>query len=39
VDVADEPDSRHFFVEFKDKLKTRFQQTDIWLTTVLIEAL
>ena len=39
VDVPDEPESRQFFVEFKDRLKARFQQLDIWLTTSLIEAL
>ena len=39
VDVADEPESRQFFVEFKEKLKARFQQLDIWLTTYLIEVL
>ena len=39
VDVADEPESRQFFVEFKDRLKGRFQQLDIWLTTYLIEVL
>jgi hypothetical protein len=39
VDVADVPESRQFFVEFKDRLKARFQQLDIWLTTYLIEVL
>ena len=39
VDVPDEPESRQFFVEFKDRLKARFQQLDIWLTTYLIEVL
>ena len=39
VDVADEPESRHFFVEHKERLKARFQQLDIWLTTYLIEVL
>jgi hypothetical protein len=39
VDVADELESRQFFVEFKEKLKARFQQLDIWLTTYLIEVL
>jgi hypothetical protein len=39
VDVPDEPESRQFFVEFKERLKARFQQLDIWLTTYLIEAL
>ena len=39
VDVADEPESRQFFVEFKERVKARFQQLDIWLTTYLIEVL
>jgi hypothetical protein len=39
VDVPDEPESRQFFVELKDRLKARFQQLDIWLTTYPIEVL
>ncbi len=39
VDVADEPENRQFFVEFKERLKERFQQIDIWLTTYLIEVI
>ena len=39
VDVADEPESRDYFVEFKTKLMVRFQQLDIWMTTYLIEVL
>lgn len=39
VDVEDAPSSREFFTEFKERLKTRFQQLDIWLTTYLVEAL
>ncbi len=39
VDVADEPANREFFVEFKERLKSRFQQLDIWLTTYPIEVL
>jgi hypothetical protein len=39
VDVADEPAHRLFFLEFKEQLKGRFQQLDIWMTTYLIEAL
>jgi hypothetical protein len=39
VDVADLPEARDFFVEFKERLKTRFQQLDIWLTTYPIEVL
>ena len=39
VDVPDVPESREFFVAFKERLKTRFQQLDIWMTTYLIEVL
>ncbi len=39
VDVADEPEHRRFFVEFKGRLKVRFQQIDIWMTTYPIEVL
>jgi hypothetical protein len=39
VDVEDDPTHRDFFVAFKDVLKSRFQQLDIWLTTYLIEVL
>jgi len=39
VDTSDEPESREFFVQFKERLKGRFRQLDIWLTTYLIEVL
>ena len=39
VDVPDEPETRLFFVEYKERLKARFQQLDIWMTTYLIEVL
>ena len=39
VDVSDVPENRQFFVEFKERLKGRFQQLDIWLATYLIEVL
>ena len=39
VDVADVPDSRSFFLEFKERMKARFQQRDIWLATYLIEVM
>jgi hypothetical protein len=39
LDVADTPENRKFFEEFKDLLKTRFRQLDIWVTTYPIEAL
>lgn len=37
VDVPDLPDSRQFFLEFKERLKARFRQIDIWITTYPIE--
>jgi hypothetical protein len=37
VDVEDTPEHRQFFVLFKEQLKQRFQQEDIWLTTFPIE--
>jgi hypothetical protein len=39
VDVDDEPEHRRFFLEFKERIKLRFQQLDIWMTTYLIEVL
>lgn len=39
VDVTEEPEHRRFFVEFKERLKARFQQIDIWMTTYPIEVL
>ena len=39
VDVADNNDTRAFFVSYKEHLKTRFQQLDIWRTTYPIEVI
>ena len=39
VDVSDLPENRDYFIEYKEKLKARFQQIDIWMTTYLIEVL
>jgi len=39
IDVADAQQNREFFVQFKERLKTRFQQLDIWLTSYPIEVL
>lgn len=39
VDVPDAPESRAYFVECKERLKVRFEQIDIWMTTYLIEVL
>jgi hypothetical protein len=37
VDVADVPENRQFFQDFKERLKSRFQQLDIWMTTYSID--
>jgi hypothetical protein len=37
VDVPDTAQNREFFIRFKEILKGRFQQLDIWLTTFPIE--
>ena len=39
ADVPDVPENRQFFDEFKQPLKTRFNQIDIWMTTYPIEVL
>lgn len=39
IDVGDTPDHRQFFLEFKAKLKDRFKQLEIWMTTYSIEVL
>ena len=37
VDVPDTEENRQFFVEFKEVLKKRFDQIDIWMTTFPLE--
>lgn len=37
VDVPDTPETQLFFREFKERLKERFRQIDIWMTSHLIE--
>jgi hypothetical protein len=39
VDVADEPEHRQFFLEFKERLKVRFGQLEIWMTTYSVDVL
>lgn len=39
VDVIDDADNLTFFREFKERLKTRFEQVDIWLTSHPIDVL
>ena len=37
VDVPDVPESREFFIDFKERIKLRFDQLDIWMTTFPID--
>ena len=39
ADVPEIPENREFFSEFKERLKLRFQQIDIWMTTYPIDVL
>lgn len=39
VDVPDHLETRQFFQEFKERIKARFQQLDIWMTTYPVEVL
>ncbi len=39
VDVPDPPENRHFFINLKSHLKSRFKQLDIWMTTYPVEVL
>lgn len=37
VDVPDKASAKKFFKEFKERLKERFQQVDIWITTYPVD--
>jgi hypothetical protein len=39
ADVGDVPENIQFFAELKERLKARFQQLDIWVTTHVIDVL
>ena len=39
VDAPDHPDTRQFFLEFKESLKIALKQIDIWMTTYPIEVI
>jgi hypothetical protein len=39
VDVPDLPAHRVFFTEFKQRLKQRFKQVDVWITSHLIDVI
>ena len=37
IDVPDTDDSVEFFVKFKETLKERFQQVEVWITSYSID--
>ena len=39
VDAQDSPEHRRFFIDLKQRLRSRFQQLDIWLTVHPVELL
>ena len=39
VDVPDTVENRQFFIDFKERLKERFQQVDVWMTTYPLEVI
>jgi hypothetical protein len=39
VDAPDTADTRQFFIDFKETLKAKLKQIDIWMTTYPIEVL
>jgi len=39
ADVEDGPENRKFFRDYKERLKSRFRQLDIWMTTYLIDVI
>jgi hypothetical protein len=39
VDVGDTAENHAFFVAYKEQLKTRFQQIDIWMTSYLVDVI
>jgi hypothetical protein len=39
IDIPDLPEHREFLVEYKEKLKERFQQIDIWMVTYPLDVI
>ena len=39
LDVPDSPEALEFFRDFKETLKARFQQIDIWMTTYPLDVI
>ena len=39
VDVQDTAENRRFFLQLKDRLKSRFEQIELWVTSYPIDVL
>jgi hypothetical protein len=39
LDVQDSPENREFFISFKEQLKNRFNQLDIWITSYVVDVI
>ena len=39
VDVPDAPESLEFFRDLKERLKSRFRQIDVWMTTYPVQVI
>ena len=39
LDVEDTPGQREFFVGLKERLKSKFQQLDIWITSHVVDVI
>jgi hypothetical protein len=39
VDVADTPENQQFFLDFKERMKAKFGQLEIWVTSFPIDVL
>jgi len=39
ADVPDKPENREFFLKFKERMKSKFRQLDIYLTSYSIDVL
>jgi len=39
IDVEDTPESLEFFIQFRDRLKVKFRQLAIWMTSHVIDVL
>ncbi len=39
VDVHNDPENRQFFLEFKERVRQKFEQVEVWLTTFPVEVI